>query len=75
MELNRIRYRVALAERQLSQGELARKLNVAPSTLSSWVNGLATPPNNWIRRIEQALGLPGGALQPTTTTTKPVGSD
>ena len=73
MELDRIRLKVALAERQLTQGELAHKLNVAPSTLSGWVNGFATPPSNWIRRIEQALGLPCGALRPTTN--KPVEND
>jgi hypothetical protein len=52
MELDRVRLKVALAEREL------------PSTLSGWVNGLATPPRNWISRVEQALGLPGGALRP-----------
>jgi transcriptional regulator with XRE-family HTH domain len=65
MELDRVRLKVALAERQLTQGKLAQRLNIAPSTLSGWVNGLATPPTNWIRRVEQALGLPGGALRPT----------
>jgi hypothetical protein len=67
MELDRVRYRVALAERQLSQGRFAREyLSIAPSTLSGWVNGLATPPRNWIVRIEDALGLPRGALRPST---------
>jgi ribosome-binding protein aMBF1 (putative translation factor) len=66
MELDRVRYKVALAERQLSQGRLAQKMNIAPSTLSGWVNGLATPPRDWIARIEQTLGLPRGALRPST---------
>lgn len=66
MELDRVRLKVALAERQLTQGQLAQRLNIAPSTLSGWVNGYATPPRNWVGRVEQALGLPGGALRPTT---------
>ena len=72
MVLDRTRLRVALAERQLTQGRLAQRLNIAPSTLSGWVNGLATPPNNWVRLVEQALGLPGGALH--STTRKPAGN-
>lgn len=71
MELDRVRLKIALAERQLTQGRLAQRLNIAPSTLSGWVNGFATPPNNWIRRLEQALGLPAGALH--STTSKPAG--
>jgi transcriptional regulator with XRE-family HTH domain len=73
MELDRVRLKVALAERQLTQGKLAQRLNIAPSTLSGWVNGFATPPRNWVGRVEQALGLPGGTLRPTTH--KPVGND
>lgn len=72
MELDRVRYRVALAERQLTQGELAQRLHIAPSTLSGWVNGFATPPRNWVGRVEQALGLPGGALRPLTN--RPAGN-
>jgi transcriptional regulator with XRE-family HTH domain len=72
VELDRVRLKVALVERELTQGRLAQRLSIAPSTLSGWVNGLATPPSNWIRRIEQALGLPEGALRPSNM---PVGND
>ncbi|MDX2013664.1 MAG: helix-turn-helix transcriptional regulator [Myxococcaceae bacterium] len=61
--LNQKEYRIALASAGLTQVRLAQKLGVAPSTLSGWVTGAATPPEGWLDRLELALELPQGALR------------
>jgi transcriptional regulator with XRE-family HTH domain len=56
--------RIELARQQLTQAELAQALGVAPTTLSSWLGRRHPAPNGLAARIEQALGLPAGALAP-----------
>ena len=60
--INKKKYRAALAERGLTQGRLAIRLEIAPSTLSSWVNDLATAPTGWVARVERVLRVSEGSL-------------
>lgn len=54
--------RVALLRRGVPQWKLAAQLGHCPSTLSSYLRGRQTAPQDLRRRIEQALGLPTDAL-------------
>jgi hypothetical protein len=53
---------VALAQKQMTRVELARHLGHPPSTLSSWLRGIAPPPTDLVGRIERVLELKPGSL-------------
>lgn len=59
--------RVALGYRNLHLYDIAHRppLAVAPSTLSGWLSGRRRAPADLRQRLEQAIGLPEGWLQPT----------
>jgi plasmid maintenance system antidote protein VapI len=54
--------RVELARRKLTQTQLARLLDLSPTTFSSWVRGAHPAPDDLARKIEKTLGLAPGAL-------------
>lgn len=62
------RLRVALATAALTRQELALRLGLPPSTLGSWLRGVAPAPPDLAARIECALGLEPGALSPSPVT-------
>lgn len=51
-----------LAERRQRFADLATKLFVAPTTLSSWLNGRHPPPKDFLRKVEEVLRLAPGSL-------------
>lgn len=57
--------RVELARVELTHADLAVKLGVAPTTLSTWLRGAHPPPPDLTERIERALRLPTGRLTAT----------
>lgn len=59
--------RIELARRGWRQADLAEKLGIRPTTLSSWLSGSYDGPPDLTQRIEVALGLDGGALAKETT--------
>ncbi len=68
MRINERRYRVALLEKGITQGQLAVSLGKAPSTVSAWIHGLAKPPATWLTDIETKLGIePGSLVLPEST--------
>lgn len=58
----RARLRSLLALKNWTQLDLARRLGYPPSTLSSYLHGVAPAPIDLVVRIEGALKLPAGAL-------------
>ena len=56
------RVNVALAERTLTRVDLARRLRKPYSTLSCWLNGIQTAPDDLPGRIERVLGMTPGSL-------------
>lgn len=58
--------RIGTAVRQLlgevSQAELARRLDVDPSVVNRWVNGKAPFDHDDVANIENALGLTAGTI-------------
>jgi ribosome-binding protein aMBF1 (putative translation factor) len=60
MDLRRLN--VELARLGLRRLDLARKLRVPRTTLSTWLTRASTPPSDLGRRIEKALKLPDGTL-------------
>ncbi len=62
------RLRAHLALQDLTQLDLAQRLCHPVSTLSSWLRGVAPAPSDLVRRIEDALELPLGALTGSGTT-------
>ena len=54
--------RVELARRDWSQNELARRIGTKPNTLSDWLLGNRKAPEDLLRRIERALGVPANSL-------------
>lgn len=67
VQINQRAYRIALASAGITQVRLAQKLGVAPSTLSGWVTGAASPPDGWLDRLEDSLAVPLGALRHAAT--------
>lgn len=65
VEIDKRRFRAALALAGTTQSAFAVRLGVSPATLSNWVRGVATPPSNWRLRIERLLGVPAGSLRPS----------
>jgi transcriptional regulator with XRE-family HTH domain len=57
--------RMELARRNMRQQALAHLLGVAPSTLSGWLHGAYPPPKNLAARIEAALKVKRGRIDPT----------
>jgi transcriptional regulator with XRE-family HTH domain len=43
---------------KLTQAELAEKLGVSQQTVSAWVNGVANPTTDRMRRLEDEFGIP-----------------
>lgn len=58
------RLRIALATVGITQVELARRLSVPPTTLNGWLRTVHPAPAGLQQRIEVALGLPDGSLNP-----------
>lgn len=54
--------RIELLRLDLTQLDLAKRLDVPVSTLSSWLRGVSPPPPDLLRRIEHALDIPPNAL-------------
>jgi predicted transcriptional regulator len=54
--------KVALVERALSQWQLARRLGLAPSSLSDYVRGARPAPADLQQRVERELRMHRGAL-------------
>ncbi len=54
--------REKLVRRNLAQWQLAKELDLPPSTFSGYVRGARPAPPNLRRRIEKALGLKDGDL-------------
>lgn len=57
--------RIELARKGWRQTDLAAKIGVRPTTLSSWLSGAYVGPPDLMKRLEAALGLPTGALAMT----------
>lgn len=51
------RVRVYLAERDMTQGDLARKLGMTESQLSTVVNGKGLPTVHQLAKLETLIGL------------------
>jgi transcriptional regulator with XRE-family HTH domain len=64
--VDQARLRIELARRNMTKRRLAEKLDLPPSTLSTWLNGGAPPPKDLAARIESALRLEAGELSTTT---------
>lgn len=62
--------RVELAARDLTRVDLARRMRVSYHTLSGWILGLNTAPDDLSRRIERALQLSPGALSNSQETSQ-----
>ena len=62
---------VELARAGMRQRDLAARMGVAPTTLSTWLNGAHPAPTDLAERIERALALRLGAL---TSVSKVLGS-
>ena len=56
--------RVELARRQMTQRDLAKKIGVAPTTLSGWVTGSHSGPSDLPRVLAKALGTDPSTLAP-----------
>lgn len=54
--------RVELARAELTHADLAARLGVAPTTLSTWLRAAHPAPPDLSQRIERALRLRRGAL-------------
>lgn len=50
--------------RGISQGELARRVGVSQTTISSWERDMGVPDPRFIGRIAQVLGVPVPKLWP-----------
>lgn len=61
-KLDSTRLRVELARLNFTRRRLARELAVPPSTLSTWLHGVAPAPKDLTERIEVALRLSPGSL-------------
>ena len=55
--------RVALAEKGLSQTDLAKRLGVPTTTLSDWLRGTHPAPPSLVVNIEKTLRLKPGSLK------------
>ena len=53
---------VELAKANITQSELARRLETPSTTLSDWLTGAHPAPENLFQRIEKALRLSPGTL-------------
>jgi transcriptional regulator with XRE-family HTH domain len=60
--INRSKLKGLLAERGLSQWQLAIHLGVRPSSMSDYVRGARPPPAKLAAQIERALNLAPGTL-------------
>ncbi len=54
--------RVALAEREVRQVDLAKAIRTTQSSVSAWVTGAAEPAARTVFMIERVLDLPPGSL-------------
>jgi transcriptional regulator with XRE-family HTH domain len=59
--------RAELAKQGLRAWQLAKRLRIAPSTLSDYLRGARQPPGDFLVRIAEALDIPVAALSPRTT--------
>jgi transcriptional regulator with XRE-family HTH domain len=64
--VDQARLRIELARRNMTKRRLAERLDLPPSTLSTWLNGGAPPPKDLAARIESALRLKPGELSTST---------
>ena len=55
--------KAALAEHDVPQWKLAKRLRIPPTTLSDWVRGARPTPDDLSARIERELSLPVGSLE------------
>lgn len=55
--------RIELARCDMPQAQLAIRLGHPPSTLGSWVRGIAPTPPDLVARIEKELGLKAGSIK------------
>lgn len=67
--INQDEFRIALARRKLNRVELAIQLDYKYSTMSGWLVGRHPAPDDFRRKVEAALGLPPGTLEPHTRPT------
>lgn len=58
------RIKVILAERAITQWQLAKRLRMNAATLSDYLRGARAAPGDLGARIEAALRLPTGTLNP-----------
>ena len=74
MKLNNIRFE--LAKQEMTQGELASKLEVTKDTVSSWANNLRQPSLKKLYIIADAIGVPAPRLlkdvNPLAQTARPM---
>jgi hypothetical protein len=57
LQIDKRKYKAALALRGLRALDVARTLGVPPSTLASWINGVSPSPTGLEERLESALSL------------------
>ncbi len=63
------RLRVALARLNVTKQRLAQLLGKPPSTLSTWLRGVAPGPEDLAERIEEVLKLKRGSLAASRSST------
>jgi transcriptional regulator with XRE-family HTH domain len=49
---------LAMAEKELTQEQLAEKLGIRQSMISQWVNGKSNPKTATLKKISKATGMP-----------------
>jgi transcriptional regulator with XRE-family HTH domain len=60
MKLNNIK--MSLLEQEMTQGELAAKMQVDKNTVSAWANNLRQPTLKKLYKIADAIGVPAPRL-------------
>jgi plasmid maintenance system antidote protein VapI len=63
MQIDPRKIRVALAEREMREYELAVKAKMAPATLSGVLNGHRTITEDEVARLAKVLGVESAALR------------
>jgi transcriptional regulator with XRE-family HTH domain len=58
--------KIELIRQGLRQLDLANRLGLPLTTFSSYMRGAVRPPHGFRERVEEALGLPRGALKPAS---------
>lgn len=59
----KLNLKVQLARQGKTMLDVAKGLNCAASTLSTWMNGVAPLPVDLLTRIERVLNIPKGSLR------------